>query len=108
MTGHYHHNLTLRMLKTFLMAGGAGNKDYRFPLRSTKQKLDQMLLDIGYKEKSGAYAYMVAKKLTFQDVCRQAEDSFRTQFTERNGLAPDVRAPAATFGNAATAPTSIT
>jgi hypothetical protein len=84
MAGHYHHNLTLRMLKTFLiMAGGAGNKDYRFSLRSTKQKLDQMLLDIGYKEKSGAHAYMVAKKLTFQDICRQAEDSCRSQFDRK-------------------------
>ncbi len=49
------------MLKTFLLAGGAGNEDFCFPLRSTKQKLDQALLDIGYKEKSGAHAHMVGK-----------------------------------------------
>ncbi|KAI2509955.1 hypothetical protein MHU86_4520 [Fragilaria crotonensis] len=48
------------MLKTFLLAG-AGNEDFRFPLRSTKQRLDQALLDIGYKEKSGAHAHMVAE-----------------------------------------------
>jgi hypothetical protein len=53
--GQYNHNLTLTMLKTFLLAGGAGNKDYRFPLRSMNQKLDQALLDIGYKEKSRAH-----------------------------------------------------
>jgi hypothetical protein len=73
--GQYDHNRTLTMLKTFLLAGGAINKDYRFPLRSTKQKLDQALPDIGYKEKSGAHAHMVAEKLTFQDICRQAGDA---------------------------------
>ncbi|KAI2506895.1 hypothetical protein MHU86_7580 [Fragilaria crotonensis] len=106
--GQYDHNLTLTMLKTFLLAGGAGNEDFRFPLRSTKQKLDQALLDIGYKEKSGAHAHMVAEKLTFQDICRQAEDAYRTQFDRKEwppaSHAPDVRAPSATFGNVATAP----
>ncbi|KAI2508011.1 hypothetical protein MHU86_6418 [Fragilaria crotonensis] len=109
--GQYDHNLTLTMLKTFLLAGGAGNEDFRFPLRSTKQKLDQALLDIGYKEKSGAHAHMVAEKLTFQDICRQAEDAYRTQFDRKEwppaSHAPDVRAPSATFGNVATAPAGI-
>jgi hypothetical protein len=49
------------VLKTFL-AGEAGNKDYHFPLLLTKQKLDQALLNIGYKEKAGAKAHMVANK----------------------------------------------
>ena len=110
--GQYDHNLTLTMLKTFLLAGGAGNEDYRFPLRSTKQKLDQALLDIGYKEKSGAHAHMVAEKLTFQDICGQAEDAYRTQFDRKEwppaSHAPDVRAPSATFGNVATTPAGIT
>ncbi|KAI2493992.1 hypothetical protein MHU86_20523 [Fragilaria crotonensis] len=109
--GQYDHNLTLTMLKTFLLAGGAGNEDFRFPLRSTKQRLDQALLDIGYKEKSGAHAHMVAEKLTFQDICRQAEDAYRTQFDRKEwppaSHAPDVRAPSATFGNVATAPAGI-
>jgi Zinc knuckle len=107
--GQYDHNLTLTMLKIFLLAGGAGNEDYRFPLRSTKQKLDQALLDIGYKEKSAAQAHMVAEKLTYQDICREAEDTYRTQYDRKEwpptSNAPDVRAPAATFGNMATAPT---
>jgi hypothetical protein len=38
-------------------------------LRATKQKLDQALLDIGYKEKSAAQKHMVTKKLTYQDIC---------------------------------------
>ena len=81
--GQYDHNLTLTMLKTFLLTGGAGNEDYRFPLRPTKQTLDLSLLDIGYKEKSGAHAHVVAEKLTFQDICRLAEDVCRTQFDRK-------------------------
>ena len=52
--GQYDHNLTLGMLKTFLLAGGSGNEDFRFPLRSVKQKLEQALLDIGFKDKEAA------------------------------------------------------
>ena len=104
--GQYDHNLTLTMIKTFLLAGGAGNEDFRFPLRATKQKLDQALLDIGYKEKSGAQAHMVAAKLTYQDICTQAEDVYRTQYDRKEWPpavhAPDTRAPRATYGNVAT------
>jgi hypothetical protein len=49
--GQYNHNLTLSMMNIFLLAGGSGNKDFRFPLRATKQKLEQALLDVGFKEK---------------------------------------------------------
>jgi hypothetical protein len=49
--GQYDHNLTLGMLKIFLLAGGSGNEDYCFPFRSVKQKLEQVLLDIGFKDK---------------------------------------------------------
>lgn len=46
-----------------------------------KQKPDQaLLLNIGYKEKSGSYSHMmVAEKLTFQDICRRAKEVYRTQ-----------------------------
>ena len=71
------------MLKTFLLAGGAGNEDFRFCLRATKQKLNQALLDIGYKEKSGAQAHMVPAKLTYQDICTQAEDVNPTQYNRK-------------------------
>ncbi|KAI2503664.1 hypothetical protein MHU86_10788 [Fragilaria crotonensis] len=103
--GQYDHNLTLTMLKTFLLAGGSGNEDFRFQLRATKQKLDQALLDIGYKEKSAAQAHMVSKKLTYQDVCRQAEDAYRLQYDRKEwppaSHATDTRVPSATFGNVA-------
>jgi hypothetical protein len=51
MAGQYNHNLTVTMLKTslFFWLEELETK-YRFPLRSTKQELDQALLDIGYKK----------------------------------------------------------
>ena len=49
--GQYDHNLTLTMLKIFLLAGGTGNEDFRFPLRSIKQRLDQPLLDMVTKRR---------------------------------------------------------
>jgi hypothetical protein len=76
--GQYDHNLTLSMLKIFLLAGGSGNEDYRFPLRSVKQDLDKALLEIGYKEKSAANAYMIELKLTYKDICQHAEETYRT------------------------------
>ena len=104
--GQFDHNLTLTMLKTFLLAGGTGNEDFRFPLRATKQKLDQALLDIGYKEKSAAQTHMVSEKLTYQDICRQAEDAYRLQYDRKEwppaSHASDTRAPSSTFGNVAT------
>jgi hypothetical protein len=103
--GQYDHNLTLTMLKTFLLAGESGNEDFRFQLRATKQKLDQVLLDIGYKEKSAAQAHMMSGKLTYQDVCRQAEDTFRLQYDRKEwppaSHSTDTRVPSATFGNVA-------
>ena len=103
--GQYDHNLTLAMLKAFLLAGGSGNKDFRFQLRATKQKLDQALLDIRYKEKSAAQVHMVAKKLTYQDICCQAEDAYRLQYNRKEGPpashVTDTPAPSATFGNVA-------
>ncbi|KAI2498513.1 hypothetical protein MHU86_15973 [Fragilaria crotonensis] len=93
------------MLKTFLLAGGSGNEDFRFQLRATKQKLDQALLDIGYKEKSAAQTHMVTEKLTYQDICRQAEDAYRLQYDRKEwppaSHATDTRVPSATFGNVA-------
>ena len=103
--GQYDHNLTLLMLKIFLLAGGSGNEDFRFPLRSVKQELDKALLEIGYKEKVAANQHMVDKKLTYQDICRHAEDTYRTLF-DRKEWPPaknvrDSNAPPSSFGNLA-------
>ena len=35
--GQYDHNLTLRMVKTALLAGGKENEDYRYDLRALKK-----------------------------------------------------------------------
>jgi Zinc knuckle len=93
------------MIKIFLLAGGAGNEDFRFPLRSIKQELEKALLEIGYKEKSAANRHMVDNKLTYQDICRYAEDTYRTLY-DRKEWPParnvrDSKAPPTNFGNIA-------
>ncbi len=102
--GQYDHNLTLGMLKIFLLAGGSGNKDYRFPLRSVRQKLEQALLDIGFMDKEAANLHMQVNKLPY--ICAHAEDAYRTLF-DRKEWPParhpcDSKAPPAAFGNKAT------
>jgi hypothetical protein len=94
------------MLKIFLQAGGSGNEDFRFPLRSVKQKLEQALLDIGFKDKETANLHMQVNKLTYKDICTYAEDTYRTLF-DRKEWPParhtrDSKAPPAAFGNMAT------
>ena len=93
------------MLKIFLQAGGTGNEDFRYPLRAVKQELDKALLEVGYKEKNAANRYMIEKKLTYQDICRNAEDTYRTLY-DRKEWPParnvrDSRAPPTSFGNLA-------
>ena len=103
--GQYDHNLTLTMLKIFLQAGGSGNEDFKYPLRGIKQELDKALLAIGYKEKAAANRHMLEKKLTYQDICRHAEDTYRTLY-DRKEWPPaknmrDSKAPPTSFGNLA-------
>jgi hypothetical protein len=64
--GQYEHNLTLGMLKSYLLAGGTDNEDFRFGLRMLKTKLDDELLAIGYMDKSQADAHMAAHKLHYK------------------------------------------
>ncbi|KAI2489083.1 hypothetical protein MHU86_25512 [Fragilaria crotonensis] len=96
------------MLKTFFWPEEPETKTSAFSVRRSSDLIRR--LDIG-QGKSGAHAHMVAEKLTFQDICRQAEDAYRTQFDRKEwppaSHAPDVRAPSATFGNVATAPAGI-
>ncbi|KAI2511910.1 hypothetical protein MHU86_2426 [Fragilaria crotonensis] len=102
--GQYDHNLTLAMLKIFLLAGGSGNEDFRFPLRSVKQKLEQALLDIGFKDKEAANLHMQVNKLTYKDICAHAEDAYRTLFDRKEAACTShsrLKAPPAAFGNMA-------
>ena len=67
--GQYDQNLTLGMLKTFLLAGGSGNKDFHFPLCSVKQRLEQAFLDIGFKDNEAANLHMQGLMLSLVANC---------------------------------------
>ena len=69
MVRQYDHNLTMSMIKIFMLAGGEGNKDFWFELHTVKQTLNKALLEIGFKDRAAADAYMTAKKLTYKDIC---------------------------------------
>ncbi|KAI2506518.1 hypothetical protein MHU86_7928 [Fragilaria crotonensis] len=104
--GQYDHNLTLTMLKTFLLAGGAGNEDFRFSVRRSNDLIRRFSTSDTRKVRRPCSHGR--REIDVQDICRQAEDAYRTQFDRKEwppaSHAPDVRAPSATFGNVATAP----
>jgi hypothetical protein len=78
--GQYKHNLTLSMLKSYLLAGGTDNEDYRFGLRMLKTKLDDKLLAIGYMDKAQADTHMVTHKLHYKDINSAATKAYHKQF----------------------------
>jgi hypothetical protein len=78
--GQYEHNLTLSMLKIFLIAGGANNGNYQFPLRLLKKELNDALLVIPHMSRADANRYMIKNSLTYKDICTLAEDEYRSQF----------------------------
>ena len=103
--GQYDHNLTLLMMKIFLLVGGSGNEDFRFPLHATKQKPEQALPDIGFEAKTAANDHMSELKLTYKDVCAHTYDTYRTLY-DRKEWPParnvrDSKAPPAAFGHIA-------
>ena len=103
--GQYDHNLTLRMVKTALLAGGKDNEDYRYDLRALKKKLtvSTELLTIGYMGNEDKEKHMVKKKLTFLDICQEITNCYRLAKDNANwppaSNAPDSKAPPAGFGN---------
>ena len=104
--GQYDHNLTLKMLKIFLLAGGPGNDEFRHPLRNVKLLLDKALVEIIHKEKDAATRYMNNEKLSYKDICTYAEDSYRSMLDKKEWPPArhhrDSKAPPAAFGNLAT------
>jgi hypothetical protein len=100
--GQYDHNLTLSMVEAFLEAGGENNEDFRFPLRSIKQKLDQALLDIGYKDKEAAVLHMTSLDLLPSDVCNYAEDLYQVRYEKGNWppakSVQDAKRPPSSYG----------
>ena len=100
--GQYEHNLTLTMLKTFLLAGGIDNEDFRWSLRGLKSKLDDELLAIGYMGRDQADAHMVRSKLTYKDINAAATKAYRKQkdrgeWPPAKNL-PDSKAPPTGYG----------
>ena len=100
--GQYEHNLTLAMLKCYLLAGGTDNEDYRFGLRMLKTKLDDELLAIGYMDKDKAEAHMSLHKLNYKDINSAATKAYRKQFDRGEWPpaknVPDSKAPPAGYG----------
>ena len=78
--GQYEHNLTLTMLKAYLVAGGTDNEVYRYSLRDLKSRLDDKLLAIGYFNKAQADAHMIKHKLHFNDINSSATKAYGKQF----------------------------
>ena len=101
--GQYDHNLSLRMAKSALLAGGKDNADYRYDLRALKKKLSTELLTIGYMGHKDKDKHMVKEKLTFLDICQEITSCDRLAKDNANwppaSNAPDSKAPPAGFGN---------
>jgi hypothetical protein len=101
--GQYDHNLTLSMLKIFLIAGGNNNGNFQFPLRLLKKQLTEALLAIPYMSRADGDKYMVKENLTYKNICTLAEDEYRSQFDlgewppARNNQ--DSKAPQSGFAN---------
>jgi hypothetical protein len=101
--GQYDHNLTLSMLKIFLIAGGNNNGNFQFPLRLLKKQLTKALLAIPYMSRADGDKYMVKENLTYKNICTLAEDEYRSQFDlgewppARNNQ--DSKAPQSGFAN---------
>jgi len=72
------------MLKTFLLAGGEWNENFRYPLRGLLVVLlDEALLDIGYMEKDAADQHMIKNSFTYKAICQKAEDQYRKLYEDQ-------------------------
>ena len=108
IAGQYDNTYSLKMLTAFIAAGGEGQtaEDYRFELRQLRKPLEDALKLIAYKEKGAARQHMVDNKLTYEDICDTAMESYR-KYRRDNKWQPlhhakDVKVPAKTFGNVLT------
>jgi hypothetical protein len=67
------------MLRNYLLAGGADNEDFCFPLRGLKVKLDQELLVCGYMDKASTDAHMLKEKLDYKSIMVAASKPYKKQ-----------------------------
>ena len=70
----YDHGLTLNMLKTIMESG---NEDFRYGLRSLKEKLNKKLLDIRHLSYDEAHKKMVEEELDVQSVLKRCKQEYR-------------------------------
>ena len=71
----YDHSLTLTMLKAIMEAG---NEDFRYGLRSLKEKLSSKLLEIRHLSYDDAHKEMVHSELDVQSVLKYCKQEYRT------------------------------
>ena len=75
----YNHNLTLMMLKTFLLAGDNDNKDYRMDLRIKKKELKKELKIVCHMGYDEAKEHMTKQDLTYKSICEVTENAYSEQ-----------------------------
>ena len=75
----YDHNLTLMMLKTFLLARGDDNKDYKMDLRIKKKELKKELKIVRHMGYDEAKEHMMKQDLTYKSICEVAENAYSEQ-----------------------------
>ena len=107
----YDHNLTLMMLKTFLLAGGNDNKDYKMDLCITKKELKKELKIVHHMGYDEAKEHMTKQDLTYKSICEVTENAYseqadRSKWPPARNIHRDSAAPPASFH--AIAPTDRT
>jgi hypothetical protein len=70
----YDHSLTLTMLKTIMQSG---NEDFRYGLRSLKEKLNKKLLEIRHLSYDDSHKSMIQAELDVQSVLKQCKQEYR-------------------------------
>ena len=76
--GKYDHDLTLKVLQIFLMAGGDGREaeDYRHTLRNIQDDLSTALIKVSTMERDVATKYLSQNNLTVKFICKAAEKKY--------------------------------
>ena len=71
----YDHQLNSKIIQNLLLADG--NDQYKFDLLQQQEKLNEALQAVRFMTKLEANKYLISRQLTFEDICRLAEDRYR-------------------------------
>ena len=82
--GMYDQTLTLIMLNAIMRAGGPVNEDFRHPLRETRTRLDEKLLEIRHYGYNDAHREMVKCGLDVRSVLKLAKEKYRKLYDDKN------------------------